>query len=225
VDLIGRLAAVVADLCSAHDRVLVGIDGPDAAGKTVLADELAAGLQGPGEQKVPVLRASFDGFHRPRSVRYRRGELSAEGYYHDSFDEQTLRGQCLLPFRSGAARVRTSAYDYRGDVEDHGEVLAVPARAVLIVDGVFLLHPSLRACWTLSAYLRISPQESLRRALRRDVQLFGSSVEPSAATAGATCPGRPSTAPSPTPRGSRTSSSTTNTPNGPASSDGASPTS
>jgi uridine kinase len=59
---------------------LVGVDGPDAAGKTTPADHLADALE------VPTLRVSIDGFHQPRELRYQRGELSAEGYYHDSFD-------------------------------------------------------------------------------------------------------------------------------------------
>lgn len=42
----------------------VGIDGVDGAGKTCLADELAGVLQAQG---APVIRASVDGFHRPRA--------------------------------------------------------------------------------------------------------------------------------------------------------------
>jgi uridine kinase len=48
---------------------------------------------------------------------------------------------------------------------------------VLVVDGVFLLRPELRELWTLSVYLRVSPEETLRRAHRRDLELFGSSEE------------------------------------------------
>ncbi len=42
---------------------------------------------------------------------------------------------------------------------------------------MFLLRPELRELWTLSAYLRVSPQETLRRALRRNIELFGPSEE------------------------------------------------
>ena len=55
--------------------------------------------------------------------------------------------------------------------------MAVPTRAVLVVDGVFLLRPELRGLWTLSVYLRVSAQETLRRAQRRDLELFGSAGE------------------------------------------------
>jgi uridine kinase len=63
--------------------IRVAIDGIDAAGKTTLANELASVLRRRGRD---VVRASIDGFHRPRAERYSRGDLSAEGYYLDSFE-------------------------------------------------------------------------------------------------------------------------------------------
>lgn len=62
----------------------VAVDGIDAAGKTTLADELAA--------LVPdAARLSADDFLHPAGERYRRGRESPEGYYLDSFDHARLR--------------------------------------------------------------------------------------------------------------------------------------
>lgn len=154
-----------------HQRVVVAIDGPDGAGKTTLADQLA------GRLSIPTVRTSIDGFHRARELRYQRGELSAPGYYLDSFDYPTLLDECLLPFLRGQSQVRTVAYDHRGNTAAGDDEVVVPARAVLVVDGVFLLRPELRDLWTLSVYLRVSPGETLRRAHRRDLELFGSAEE------------------------------------------------
>jgi len=130
-------------------RVLrVAVDGPDTAGKSTLAAELARALAGVRE----VIVASVDGFHNPRSVRYRRGSLSAEGYYEDAFDYDAVETSVLRhqPERQAAEGV------------------------VLLFEGVFLLRPRLRDLWDLSIFLDVSPDEVLRRALVRDVELFGS---------------------------------------------------
>src|SRR5437763_3560056 len=86
--VVAELVETIAAVCRPHP-VRVAIDGPDAAGKTTLADELAAGLRGRGREAI---RASIDGFHRPRAARYRRGPDSPEGYYEDSFDYAAPRG-------------------------------------------------------------------------------------------------------------------------------------
>ncbi len=71
--LVERLADAI-DQPSPDARVIVAIDGPDAAGKTTLADTLA--------QQVarPALRVSIDDWHNPREVRLRRGDESPVGY-------------------------------------------------------------------------------------------------------------------------------------------------
>jgi uridine kinase len=175
VNLPEKLAAAVTELSGLHQRVVVGIDGPDCAGKTTVADSLAVCLA--GASQTPTVRASVDGFHRPREQRYRRGELSPEGYYLDSFDYQGMRDECLLPFLGGAPRLRTTRYDHLADAAEVNDAIDVPAEAVLVLDGVFLLRPELRDLWTLSVYLKVSPDESLRRAHRRDLGLFGSADE------------------------------------------------
>ncbi len=58
--------------------VRVGIDGVDGAGKTVFGDELAQVLEKAGR---PIIRASVDCFHHPRSLRYRLGRHSPHGYF------------------------------------------------------------------------------------------------------------------------------------------------
>jgi uridine kinase len=66
----------------------VGVDGVDAAGKTTLADALAARLP-------DAERLSADDFHRPPEERYRQGRESPVGYYEDSFDHPRLRQAVL----------------------------------------------------------------------------------------------------------------------------------
>ncbi len=155
-----RVVSALADLLlgASPDRVLrVAVDGPDAAGKTTLADELAGTLTDRGR---PVIRASVDGFHQPQATRRRRGSLSPEGYFLDAFDYAALRRLLLDPLSpAGDRRYRTAAFDHLND-----SALDCPAReaasdAVLIVDGVFLLRDELRGYWDLTVFLQISPAE------------------------------------------------------------------
>ena len=67
--VIEKLAERISRVIRTHP-VRVGIDGVDGVGKTTLADELLEPLRRGGRS---VIRASIDGFHNPRSVRYRLG--------------------------------------------------------------------------------------------------------------------------------------------------------
>jgi uridine kinase len=170
VGIADRLAGVISGLVASRPRLAVAMDGPDAAGKTTLARQTASRLA------VPVVAVGADGFRRPRQDRWKRGELSAEGYYRDSFDYQAITSRCLAPFRDGEPLIRTAGYDFRSSTSRADEA-AVPAVAVLIFDGVFLQRPELAEFWDLAMYLRASPDTTLRRALTRDLGLFGSPEE------------------------------------------------
>jgi uridine kinase len=177
--LLARLARLL-ESRRQPDRVLrVAIDGPDAAGKTTLADALAARLasEAPAAAHEPI-RVSIDGFHRPREVRYRRGPLSPEGYVEDSFDYDAVRRLVLEPLAPGGCGwYQPAAFSYRAD----SPCLPAPQRAepgaVLLFDGVFLLCDDLRGCWDLCIFVDVSPDEAVRRAVERDAELLGGAVE------------------------------------------------
>ena len=52
-----------------------------------MAEEVGEALRRRGRT---VIRASIDGFHRPRAERYRQGEDSPKGYYEDYIPGQQL---------------------------------------------------------------------------------------------------------------------------------------
>jgi len=148
----------------------VAIDGPDAAGKTTTADALAVQLAG----HRPTIRASIDGFHHPRRLRYRRGPLSPEGYYHDAFDFDAVRRLVLLPLGPGGDRwYRRATFDYRTDTALDLPAEHAPSAAVLLFDGVFLQRPELCDQWDLRVFVAVTPEVALRRALVRDAELLG----------------------------------------------------
>jgi uridine kinase len=169
------LVECLADAVDAVRRphpVRVAVDGPDAAGKTTLADELGEALLGRGR---PVIRASVDGFHRPRADRYRQGEDSPQGYYEDSFDLPALRHALLDPLGPGGdRRYRVAVFDHRADAPVSHPPSVAPDDAVLLCDGVFLQRPELLTSWDLRIFVATAFEEVLRRALVRDASLLGS---------------------------------------------------
>ena len=144
----------------------VGINGIDAAGKTTLADELTRLVRA---QDRPVIRASIDGFHNPQAVRYQRGPLSPEGYYHDSFNLTLVINSILAPLGpDGDGVFRGAAFDYRVDAPVHDQPKQAPAGAVLLFDGIFLARPELVPYWDLFIFVQISFETCLVRAWKRN---------------------------------------------------------
>jgi uridine kinase len=172
--LVQELASRIAELERPHP-VRVAIDGVDAAGKTTLADEIALVISGFGRS---VIRASIDGFHHPAAVRRRRGPLSPEGYFHDSFNYAALRAQLLDPLGpDGSREFRRAVFDFRADRCVEAPIECAAPDAVLLFDGVFLLRSELRECFDFSIFVRADFAVTLARAERRDRALFGTPEE------------------------------------------------
>jgi len=92
--------------------VLIGIDGVDASGKTSLADELQQALKNSGRE---INRASIDGFHNSKKVRYAQGDDSPEGYYQDSFNYELVKSRLLDPLSLGNLEYTTQSFDHQAD--------------------------------------------------------------------------------------------------------------
>jgi uridine kinase len=171
----GEAVAAIADAIDAvscSHPVRVAIDGSAAAGKTMLADELAISLRGRGRD---VIRASIEGFLRPRIERYRRGSESARGCYEDSFDYDRLLGELLRPLgESGNRLYRTEIYDRPTDLLVDSEQMEASADAILLFDGVFLLRPELVEAWDFRVFIAVASEEIIRRARIRDAEVYGS---------------------------------------------------
>jgi uridine kinase len=173
-ELLSRLAETVGSVTTAHPT-RVAVDGPPAAGKTTLADELAVVL---GAQGGEVIRASIEGFLFPRSQRYRRGVYSGEACYHDSFDYSALHRVLLDPLGPGGdRRFQQAVYDKSTDTAMSQPVTTASADAVLVFEGVFLLRPELIDRWDLRIFVSAAFEETLDRARTRDEALYGSATE------------------------------------------------
>jgi len=166
------LEQVAREIASLEKRATIAVDGVDGSGKTSFADELAPMIERHGR---PVIRASVDGFHNPREIRYRRGKDDPEGFFRDSYDYDSLRRHLLDPFGRGAAWVDVARFDHRADREAVSTRKAEPS-AVLLLDGIFLHRDELRDHWDYSIFLAVPFAVSYARMAQRD----GSNPDPSA---------------------------------------------
>jgi uridine kinase len=168
-EMLSRLAEAVGSVTVAHPT-RVAVDGPPAAGKTTLADELAVVLRAQGRD---VIRATIEGFLFPQAQRYRRGEYSPEGCYLDNHDYDTLNRVLLEPLGPrGDRRFQHAVYDRSTDTALSPPVTTASADAVLVFDGVFLLRPDLIDRWDLRIFVSTAFEETVDRALIREHTVF-----------------------------------------------------
>jgi len=171
---VSRLAEMIVRVDRPHP-VRVCIDGHTGAGKTTLADELAPAIR---VRSRPCIRASMDGFHRPRAERYRRGRSSPEGYYHDAFDYEAVRRLLLDPLGPrGDRKYQTASHDLEQDEEASAPVRTAVPRSVLVVDGSFLQRAELEGCWDFRVWVEVDVETARARGVARDRGAFGPEID------------------------------------------------
>lgn len=159
-----ELASLIVEIPLEHPRV--AIDGVDGAGKTTLADELVPLINVAGRS---VIRASIDGFHKPKAQRYRRGPDSPEGYFLDSFEYEDLKTMLLDPLGPGGGdRYRTAVFDFRTDEPVKAPLRTAKPAEILLFDGVFLMRPELEGSWDLTIWVDAPFEVAVERAINRD---------------------------------------------------------
>jgi uridine kinase len=170
--VVDALADVMTALPLGHPT-RVAVDGRGAAGKTTLADELAEAVRARARE---VLRASIDDFHRPgHKYRSQRGGWTPQSYYDEGYDYDAFRDLLLRPLGPGGnRRCRPALFDSFHDAWLPAEWREVGARAVVIIDGVFLLRPELAGYWDYIIWLDIDHETMVERARRRDTAWVGS---------------------------------------------------
>ncbi|MEQ4300223.1 uridylate kinase [Plantactinospora sp. B6F1] len=167
-EMLGCLAEAVGSVAVTHPT-RVAVDGPPAAGKTTLADELAVVLRTQGRD---VIRATIDDFLFPRAQRYPRGEYSAEGCYFDAHDTEALNRVLLDPLGPGGdRRFQPAVCDRTTDTVFSPPVTTASVDAVLIFDGVFLMRPELIDRWDLRIFVSAALDRTVDRAVIRERQV------------------------------------------------------
>jgi uridine kinase len=167
---IERLATVICNLTLDHPT-RVAVDGTTASGKSTLARELSDVVTAKGRQAIHL---SMDGYHHPRQHRRKKGPLSAEGYYEDSYDFPAFVANVLIPLGpNGDRQFRARIIDLATDRAINESAVLAPGDAVLIVDGSFLQRAELADHWDYRIFVNTSFSVALARGLARDSTMLG----------------------------------------------------
>jgi molybdenum cofactor guanylyltransferase len=147
----------------AERPVVIAIDGPSCAGKSILATALALRSEG------AVLEG--DDFYRqrlPRLTVTQRETMSDRAVVYAVIDWERLRADALLPLRAGQSAT-FQPYDWDAHDGRLAPPKIVPAAAVIIVDGVYAARPELADLVDVAVYLGVDPQvRAVRYAERTD---------------------------------------------------------
>lgn len=156
--IIEEVLDAIDDLRPKHP-VRVAIDGSPAAGTAAIVDSLLERLPAAGR---PAHHIDTRYFLRPASLRLERGREDPDAYYEDRLDADGLRREVLHPAGPGGdARILPTLRDPESDRSTRAGYEQLPATAVLLIEGEFLLAHELP--FDLTVHMRLSPGALLRR--------------------------------------------------------------
>ncbi len=161
---VSAILELVAERQARIDRpVVIAIDGPSCAGKSILAAAVAL------RSRASVLEG--DDFYRttlPRLLVAQREATSDNAVADAVIDWQRLRSEALLPLLARQP-ARFQPYDWDADDGRLAAPKTIPAAEVIIVDGVYAARPELADLVDVAVYLGVDPQtRAARYAARGD---------------------------------------------------------
>jgi molybdenum cofactor guanylyltransferase len=137
--------------------IVVAIDGPSCAGKSILATAVSLRSGGSVVEGDDFYRSSL-----PRLRVAQREAMSDAAVVAAVIDWQRLRDQALLPLRARQAAT-FRPYDWDADDGRLAPPKTIPAADLIIMDGVYAARLEFADLVNVSVYLGVDPQTRARR--------------------------------------------------------------
>ncbi len=119
---------------------VIGFDGPAEIGSSLLADQVAEELRG---SSTRVIRAATAWWWRPAALRLELGRRDVDMLLTGWVDAEALCRELIEPLRTPGSTYITRLRDPNTDRSVRNRPLPVPADAILLLDGPFLLAAEL----------------------------------------------------------------------------------
>lgn len=147
------LAMFLKDSLKKKKFVIISIDGPGGAGKSLFAANISKYI--PGCQII-----HFDDFYYERnSVQHNRPEIGS------SFDWGRLEQEVLMPLKEGKTACYQK-YDWAKD-ELYGNYLVKP-EGIIIVEGIYCTRKEIRNYYDFKIWIEVDYNLRLKRGVDRD---------------------------------------------------------
>jgi molybdenum cofactor guanylyltransferase len=155
---VSSILELAAERQARSDRpVVIALDGPSCAGKSILATAIAL------RARAAVVEG--DDFYRNTLAKLslaQRDAMSDTAVVDAVIDWERLRDQALMPLRAGQSAT-FQPYDWDADDGRLAPSKTIPAADVIILDGVYAARPELADLVDVAVYLGVDPQTRARR--------------------------------------------------------------
>ncbi|WP_425448315.1 hypothetical protein [Dethiothermospora halolimnae] len=152
---------------------IIGVNGIDTSGKTEFAKKFKQYLE---EKEHNVQIVHIDDFHNPKKVRY-SGENQVGNYFNKSFDIKNLVENILVPIKEeGFLHTKLKLLDLGTDEYNIQKEFYIEKNTIVILEGVFIFREEIYPYLDYKIFIDIPLNECKRRAIERDVPLYGDEI-------------------------------------------------
>jgi phosphoglycolate phosphatase len=167
------IAAQIVDKKRSSKPFVIGINGVDTSGKTTFTKEFNRYLSKSGF-KTQII--SIDQFHNPSQVR-NKGNDPITSYLNNAFDIAKIEDQIMRPIvLEGLLDKELILLDLEEDKYLSKKRYSVDKNTIVLFEGVLLYREPLNQYFDFRIFIDISFEEVLKRAKKRDADLFGNEV-------------------------------------------------